>query len=137
MGKLIEPKSMDECVYFTNRVLDNNCYATAWVFRGKCTKCQKGMMGKPIGPDGKVKIRAKEYSCPSCHYTINKEEYEDTLTCNIKYKCPKCNFEGETQIPFKRKKVQGVDTLTIECEKCKNKIYITKKMKQIGEESYD
>ena len=88
---------------------------------------------------GKPKIRAKEYQCPECGYTIPKDEYEETLTTNIKYTCPKCNFSGEIQIPFKRKKVKifdeeknkeiTADSLRFQCSKCKENIDVTKKMK--------
>ncbi len=130
------PDSMDECVYFTRRIKPK---AVAWVFREKCPKCKKEFMGKPRGTDGKVKIRAKEYTCPKCSYTVEKQAYEDTLTANIQYTCPKCNHAGEIQIPFKRKKVKlfdeeegkevTADALQFLCEKCKEKIAVTKKMK--------
>jgi len=63
---LQEPKSMDECVYFTNRLLGNG-KIRAWVFREQCPKCGKGLMGKPRDPKtGRAKIRSEEYVCPSC-----------------------------------------------------------------------
>ena len=49
----------------------------------------------------------------------------------IKYTCPECKYEGEIQIPYKRKKIQGVDALVFNCQKCNAKIIITKKMKGI------
>ena len=58
---------------------------------------------------------------------------------NIQYTCPKCNNAGEISVPFKRKKVQRIDEKTgkketVEavrflCEKCNEKIDVTKKMK--------
>lgn len=136
---LKEPASMDECVYFTNRIIGNG-KIKAWVFREKCPKCSKGVMGKPKDKKtGKAKIRAEEYTCPDCGHTVNKQEYEDTLTANIKYTCPHCNHQGETQQSFKRKKIQrideetgkkqSIDAIRFQCEKCKNNIDITKKMK--------
>jgi len=128
---LKEPESMEECVYFTRRTIDNG-EAMAWVLKEKCPKCGKALMGKPLDPKtGQAKIRAKEYVCPKCGYTVPKKEYEDTLTANIKYTCPKCGNQGETQIPFKRKSFQGVQALVFECSKCKAKIPITKKMKSV------
>ena len=59
-----------------------------------------------------------------------KREYEETLTAGVEYQCPECKHEGEKEVPFKRKKVEGVDTLRVECDKCKAKIDITKKMKE-------
>lgn len=130
---LKQPESMDELVYFTKRQIGDG-RAKAWVFRELCDKCGKAMMGKPVdAKTGKVKVRAKEYVCPECGNTVEKKEYEESLTANIEYKCPECGFEGETQIPFKRKKVKGTDALVFNCEKCKAKIAITKKMKKVGE----
>jgi len=136
---LIEPKSMDECVYFTNRVLDKG-KIRCWIFREKCPKCSKGLMGKPKDPKtGKIQIRAKEFKCPECSYTLPEQEYEDTLTANIQYTCPYCGHNGELQAPFKRKKVQIIDevelkkktieSLRFQCQKCSKNLDITKKMK--------
>ena len=92
-----EPSSMDELVYFTNRkVGDGN--VMAWVYRNECPKCGKAKMGKPKDEKtGKPKIRAKEYVCPECSNTVEKEEYEETLMCEIKYTCPKCKHQGEIE----------------------------------------
>jgi len=132
MVKLVEPKSMDECVYFTNRNIGEKFNGTArcWVFRQQCPKCKKAFMGKPV-VDGKAKIRALEYVCPNCKYTVDKQSYEDTLTANVDYVCPACQFHGGIALPFKRKKVEGVLTLRFPCEKCAAPIDVTKKMKQI------
>ena len=137
---LTEPQSIDECIYFTNRFLDNNGYIRAWVLKEKCPKCNKELMSKPKNPKtGKPKIRADYYECSSCKHKENKEEYEEKLTVNIKYKCPYCSFESELQIPFKRKKIQRfneesqkketVEATAFQCSKCGKSIYITKKMK--------
>ena len=130
---LREPKSMDECVYFTNRTIGNG-KATAWVFREMCPKCHKALMGKPRDDKtGKVQIRAKEYVCPDCGFRMEKGEFEDTLTANVSYVCPQCTNKGEAQVPFKRKKIEGIDTLRVKCSKCQGNIDITKKMKAKGE----
>lgn len=122
------PESMDDCVYFTRRNIDHG-KVMAWVFKGVCPKCKKGLMSKPVDKKtGKVKIRAKEYVCPECSYTVEKNEYEDTLTCNAAYTCPFCSHKGEVRFPYKRKTYKGVKALVFECEKCKKKIPITKKM---------
>lgn len=131
------PESMEECVYFTRRSVDKG-KIVAWVFREECPKCKKALMGKPV-EKGKVKTRATEYVCPSCGHSIPKLEYEDSLTCNIQYTCGKCSYEGEIQVPFKRKKVQlmdeetgkkkAVDAVVFNCEKCEERILVTKKMK--------
>ncbi len=135
------PESMDECVYFTRRQLNNNGNVVAWVFKEDCPKCKKAKMGKPKDPKtGKPKIRATEYECPECGYSEEKEAYEDKLTCNVQYVCPKCGNSAEKQVPFKRKKVKiedpempgkkvAADAVVFECDKCKEKLYITKKMK--------
>ncbi|MEK6849903.1 MAG: hypothetical protein AABY01_05040 [Nanoarchaeota archaeon] len=121
------PDSMEECVYFTRRA-DGTSKSVTWVFKEKCPKCKKAFMGKPA-EDGKVKIRAKEYICPSCKHTEEKEAYEGQLTANVQYTCGKCSHAGEIQIPYKRKTVGGVEALVFECGKCKERILITKKMK--------
>ncbi len=136
---LVEPKSMDECVYFTNRILDKG-KIRCWVFKEKCPKCEKSLMGKPRDPKtGKPKIRADEYQCPDCKYTLPQQEYEDSLTANIQYTCRHCDHSGELQIPFKRKKVKIIDevemkskmieSLRFQCQKCSKNLDITKKMK--------
>lgn len=137
---LKEPESTEECVYYTFRGVGEEGEAKAWVLKEKCKKCGKGLMSKPKDEKtGKPKIRAKEYVCPECNYTVEKEEYEKGLTANIKYTCPHCKFEGEAQIPFIRKKVQilneetqkkkPVEVLRFQCGKCSKDIDITKKMK--------
>ena len=133
------PESMDECVYFTRRSLGKKGKAVAWVFREKCPKCKKALMGKPKDDKtGKVKSRSKEYVCPACGHIIEKKKYEDTLTCNIQYTCPECGNSEEIQVPFKRKKTQvldekgkkkSVDAIKFKCQKCGKDLLITKKMK--------
>ena len=137
---LTEPKSMEECVYFTNRLLNEKGKARCWVFREKCSKCGKGLMNKPRDPKtGKIQIRAKEFKCPECSYTLPEQEYEDSLTANIQYTCPYCSHNGEIQVPFERKKVRilneaetkkkTTESLRFQCQKCNKNIDITKKMK--------
>jgi hypothetical protein len=127
------PNSMDECVYFTNRTIGEakNGKAICWVFRQDCPKCKKAKMGKPVGSEGKVAIRATEYVCPACKYTVEKTAYEESLTANIQYTCPACHCEDEAQVPFKRKSINGVKTLRVFCSKCKGPIDVTKKMKEM------
>lgn len=133
------PESAKECVYLTRRTIKDG-KVVAWVFKEKCTKCGKGMMGKPKDEKtGKVKIRAKEYVCPECGYTVEKTEYEETLTCNIEYTCPHCTNKGEIQVPFKWQKVQvfneeaqkkkSINAVKFQCQKCGKDILVTKKMK--------
>lgn len=85
-------------------------------------------MGKPQ-EDGKVKIRAKEYVCPNCGHSEERTAYEESLTANIQYTCGKCGNAGEQQIQYKRKNVDGTKALVFNCDKCKERILITKKMK--------
>lgn len=136
---LKEPTSMEECVYFTNRINEKG-KIRAWALKELCPKCKESLMGKPKDPKtGKVKIRADNYECPKCKYSVLIEEYEDTLTCNIKYTCSHCSNEGEVQVPFKRKKVKildeesmrkkTADVIEFQCQKCNQNVYITKKMK--------
>lgn len=135
-----EPKSMDECVYFTSRVLPNNGKIRAWVLREQCPKCQQGLMGKPLDKKtGRPKIRSELYECPKCKYQAPLQEYEDTLTISTLYTCPNCNHHDETQQPFKWKKGKifneesgkqaTANVIRFSCNKCKKDLNITKKMK--------
>lgn len=125
-----KPESMEECVYFSNRDIGKGT-AMVWVFKQDCPKCHKAKMGKPKDDKtGKVKIRAKEYVCPECGYTIEKKEYEESLTAYCAYTCPECGEIDETEAPFKRKNIGGVPTLRFICRTCGAKIDITKKMKE-------
>ena len=120
---------MEECVYFTNRDIGESGHVLAWVFRDYCPECGKELMQKPTDKKGKVKVRAKEYVCPACGFSLPKEEFEPRLVLNVAYTCPHCGHEGEKQAPYKRKKIKGVDTIRVECDSCKKNIDITKKMK--------
>lgn len=123
------PESMDECIYFTRRVIGNG-KAVAWVFKEECPECHKDLMGKPKDEKtGRAKIRATEYVCPSCSHTVEKKEYEETLTCNIQYTCPDCKHAGEIAVPYIRKSFKGAKAVIFECAECNTKIPITKKMK--------
>ena len=134
---LRQPESMDECVYFTRRSIGKG-NVVCWAFKENCPKCGKAKMSKPKdSKTGAVKIRAKEYVCPECNHTVEKVEYEDTLTANISYTCMHCQHKGETTIPFKRKTFEGAKALVFQCEKCKGKIPITKKMKETGKKKED
>lgn len=126
---LKEPQSMDECVYFSRRIInDGKGKIMAWVCRMTCPKCKKAKMGKPV-EDGSVKIRAKEYKCPNCGFTESKEVHEPKLTVEVKYTCPYCGNAGEAATPYVRKTFEGVPSYVFECGKCHKKIGITKKMK--------
>lgn len=125
------PDSMDECFYFTNRKVDNG-KVIAWVRKPDCPKCKKAKMGKPVDDKtGGVKIRAKEYVCPACKYTVSKEEFEPTCTMEIIYTCPKCGNKGESTTPYARKSFMGVKAYLFTCQKCGEKIPITKKLKKV------
>jgi len=128
-----EPESMDECVYFTRRTLKNDGRLMAWACKTDCPKCGKAKMGKPV-EKGKVKIRAKEYRCPECGFTESKEEHEPKLTVEVLYTCPHCGEEGEATTEYKRKSFDGVPAYVFVCEKCGEKIGITKKMKKTKKE---
>ncbi len=117
------PQSMNECLYFTNRE-----YILAWVYRKECPKCHKSKMGKPV-EKGKVKTRAKEYTCPSCGFTEELQQHEESLTLEAQYTCPKCHTQGESTTPYKRKVFQGVPSYVVECQHCGEKMPLTKKLK--------
>ncbi len=119
------PESMEECLYFTNRG-----DIIAWVYRKLCPKCKKAKMGKPV-EKGSVKIRAKEYVCPSCGYTEQKEQHEASLKLEAQYTCPECGKEGESTGEYKRKSFQGVPSYLVTCQHCNAKIALTKKLKKL------
>ena len=124
-----EPESMEQLIYFTNRDVGKGA-VTAWVYKGLCPKCEKGLMAKPKNEKtGRPKIRATIYVCPECGYEVDKKEHEETLECEIKYTCPECGHKGETAVLFKRKTYQGMKAVVFQCEKCDAKIPITKKLK--------
>ena len=127
---LTQPKSMSECLYFTNRTLENNGKVKAWAYKKECPSCKKAVMGKPVDPKTKKpKIRSTEYVCPACGYTEEKKEHEDTLTLQAIYTCPHCKKDGESEAPYKRKSFLGVQSFIVECCHCGGKIPLTKKMK--------
>ena len=126
---LKEPSSMDEFIYFSNRTIEGGKgKIRAWVYRKLCPKCGKAKMGKPV-ESGHVKIRAKEYSCPSCNFTEEKVVHEESLTLEAMFTCPHCKKEGEGTTLYKRKTFLGVPSYVVECPHCKGKIPVTKKMK--------
>ena len=116
---------MEECLYFTNRgdIL-------AWVYKKECPECHKARMGKPVDK-GKIKIRAKEYVCPECGFTEEKQEHEESLTLECQYTCPECGKEGESTGQYKRRNYKGVPSYIVDCEHCGTQIPLTKKLKGI------
>ena len=124
-----KPSSVEECVYFTNRTFDNG-RAMAWVFRKECPKCKKGIMGKPMKKNNKIDKKADHYVCYKCGYTESNDQVENSLVINVDYKCPHCGFEGETTTEYKRKSFEGVPSYVFECQKCRKKIGLTKKLKE-------
>jgi ssDNA-binding Zn-finger/Zn-ribbon topoisomerase 1 len=127
---LTEPKSMNECLYFSNRYIGEKGVVRAWVYRKDCPKCHKAKMGKPV-VKGKVKTRATEYTCPGCNFTEKKVEHEESLILEAKYTCPACGKDGEGSGPYVRKSFKGVQAYLVECSHCSEQIPITKKLKEI------
>ncbi|MBD3309733.1 hypothetical protein GF351_00790 [Candidatus Woesearchaeota archaeon] len=126
------PKSMDECIYFTNRKVEDTGKVIAWVTKPECPECGKGRMGKPVDEKtGKVKVRADYYVCPECGHEEKKADIEPTLSLEADYTCPYCGNKGHTTTEYKRKSFQGVKAYVFKCEKCGKKIPITKKLKEI------
>jgi len=137
---LKEPVSMDDLVYFSRRKLGEHGKVICWAYRKVCTKCKKAKMGKPINPKtGRPKSRSKEYVCPGCSLTLEKEEYENTLILEAKYTCPHCKKPGESTAPFikksfrvfdeKKQKKVSVKAIRLTCEHCTGNIDITPRMK--------
>src|SRR3989344_2142829 len=124
------PDSMEECLYFTNRSLDNGGTVLAWVYRKTCPKCQKAKMGKPV-VKGKVKTRAEEYQCPACKFSEDKTSHEESLTLQAQYACPACGKKGESAAAYKRQSYQRVPAYVVECQHCQAKIPLTKKLKKL------
>ena len=131
---LKKPNSVEECVYFTNRTIGSGM-AMAWVFRKECPKCRKEIMGKPQKKNGKLDKKADHYVCYSCGYSESNEQLENGLILNVEYKCPYCGNEGETTTEYKRKTFDGVPSYVFECQKCKKKIGLTKKLKETKKKS--
>ena len=125
---LKSPGSMEECLYFTNRSIGEG-YAKAWAYRKECPKCKKGRLWKPIKKNGKIDKKSAYYECKECKYQESNEEVEKNLSLEIQYKCPHCNFEGETTAEYQRKSFEGVKSYTFQCQKCNKVIGITKKLK--------
>jgi ssDNA-binding Zn-finger/Zn-ribbon topoisomerase 1 len=135
--KIAIPDSMDECVYFTNRSLANEKGGytgkiLCWARRAQCPKCKKGLMQKPVdSKTGKFKVRATEYVCLKCSYSEPKKEHEEKLFAEAHYTCPECDKQGEGRVPYARKTYQGVKAILFECEHCKVKLPVTKKLKDV------
>jgi len=131
-----KPESMDDLIYFTVRDFENSKreltgVASVWVYRKDCSSCGKAKMGKPLNAQGKPKIRATFYECPSCSFNVPKKEYEESLNAQGEYTCPECVKNFTFDLPFKRKTIKGVPlTFRIVCEGCGHNIDVSKKMKQ-------
>jgi len=119
---LKQPESVDECLYFTRRKLLPKGMVMAWAFRKHCPKCHKGLMKKP-------KKTALSYVCPACSYEEEKKAHENGVIVNVQYTCP-CGHAGEATTEYQRKSWQGVKAYVFTCEACKQKIGITKKLKE-------
>lgn len=122
------PESTEDLLYFTRRTSGNG-NVIAWVHKQLCPKCKKALMGKPV-EKGKVKLRAKEYVCPSCGNAEEKAVYEPQLTMEVMYTCPYCKKSGETTTLYERKTLDGVPSYIFTCVDCGKKVGISKKMKQ-------
>ena len=127
---LKKPNSMEECLYFTNRALDNEGFAIAWAYKKLCPKCKEERLGKPIKKNGKPDKKSPNYECIKCKYQETNEETENDLRLEVEYKCPNCGNESMTTTEYIRKTFEGVPSFVFACEKCEQKIGITKKMKK-------
>ena len=125
---IMRPKSIEECLYFTNRAIGNG-KAVAWVLRKQCVKCNQGHMIKPL-KRGKPDKKAEFYICNKCSYQESNNDVESNLIMNVEYKCPYCDNESQTTAEYKRKSFQGILSYAFECQKCHKVIGLTKKLKQ-------
>ncbi len=125
---LKQPESAEECLYFTNRTMDDG-RAMAWVYKKPCQKCKTERMGKPLKKGGKIDKKADHYVCYKCGYQEEAKELEEGLQIEIIYKCPFCLNSGETTTQYKRKNWQGIPSYVFECQFCKKAVGLTKKMK--------
>lgn len=124
------PNNMEELVYFTRRKI-NGKQVFCWVEKETCEKCNKGIMAKPKDPKtGRPKVRSPIYVCDTCDNEEDKKTYEAKLTAKANFTCPHCGKEGSATAPYKRKTIQGVATLRLNCEHCGGNIDITKKLKE-------
>ena len=57
--------------------------------------------------------------------------HEESLNLEAKYTCPECKKDGESTVLYKRKSFMGVPSYVVECQHCKAKIPVTKKLKAI------
>jgi|SRR3989344_4544930 len=126
---LKKPDSVEECVYFTNRAIGSG-RAMAWVLRKECPKCKKDVLRKPSTKSGKPDKKSPIYVCKICRYEEKNEDVEKSLVLNVEYKCPHCGNEGEATSEYKRKSFDGVPSYVFECQKCRRKVGLTKKLKE-------
>ena len=129
---LKEPGSMDECVYFTNRTVGVGSIR-AWVYKKTCPQCKKGKLQKPMKKNGKIDKKSLVVICNACGFEMPTEESEQGLSMDIIYTCPHCSSSGEATTAYQRKKFHGVDAYIFQCQRCHEKIPITKKLKETKE----
>jgi len=127
---ITKPDSMDGCLYFTSRAIGEG-YLTAWAYRPECPSCKKGRMGKPLTKTGKPDKKADFYECPECEHKIPIDEMDELLKLQVEYDCPHCHNEGMAETDYKRQSFKGVQAYVFLCEKCGEKIPVTKKLKEI------
>lgn len=123
------PESVDNLLYFTNRKLPDGTRLFAWVEKVDCPACGKGLMGKPIKSDGKVKMRASTYECPECGHEEKKTVHEEARTLEVRYSNPEGKEWKSSSTPYKRKTWKGVKAFVFTNEFTGEKLGITKKMK--------
>ncbi len=124
------PDNIDECLYFTNRKLEDGTKILAFVTKKICPSCGKGKMGKPKDPKtGKIKIRSTEYICPSCGFSEGKKEHEESLSMEVQYTNPEGTELKTTYIPYKRKTWKKVPAFVFFNEFINEKVGITKRLK--------
>ncbi len=125
------PQSMDECLYFTNRKLEDGTCIIAFVRRKECPACHKGQMGKPVNEKtGRPKTRSQVYVCPACGHEEEKKAHEESCMLEIEYTDPEGKQRKQTSVPYKRRTWKGVPSFVFHDEFTDTDVGITKKLKK-------
>ena len=126
---LKDPKSMEDCFYFTRRKLEKGSIV-AWVL--KPIGPHGGLLQRPLNPkSGKVMKKSEVYVERGTDYEVPCKEIDPTLKVQIRYECPECAKAGETTAPYVWKTYKGAKSIIFYCNDCEAKLGISKKLKGV------